>query len=334
MVGHAAGDRVVVLHGVEAVHRGALLLGVAAGGEALRVADAGLDGVQEIAVDGQDDVGFFEIGNEADAGTERGCGSRGGGDCGEGVVFRPEEPGVFRLERGAQAVAGGRAFRLGKDREALAVAVSDRSDEGVERGGVGGFAFFRNLLRAVRVVEVERFGLGEAVGAAIGEWVERVALKLGRAAVAGRGDERDRAVAGGHGGRVVEELAGDGVFDALGERDEVGFRAAAAGEAHAGERDGCAHEFDEIALREPAVLVKLGTAREFPVEVLLEFGVALEFAQAAPDAGIFFRGRVVEVFLHRWQPPQVTGGLTSHSSLNFRPISRWVSPWGGFQAML
>ena len=45
VIGHAAGDRVVVLHGVEAVHRRAILLGTTPRGETLSEADSRLDGI-------------------------------------------------------------------------------------------------------------------------------------------------------------------------------------------------------------------------------------------------------------------------------------------------
>ena len=70
VIRHAAGDREVVLHGVEAVHLGAFLIGTAACGEALGETDAGLDRIQEITTNREDDVSAFEVGDQADIRAE------------------------------------------------------------------------------------------------------------------------------------------------------------------------------------------------------------------------------------------------------------------------
>ena len=334
VVGHAAGDRVVVLDDIKAVHRSAFLVRVAASGKALRVTNAGFDRIQEIAIDRQNNIGAAEIRNEANVLAKRNLSGRFSGSCGEGIIFRPEEVWEFGLQIRAEAVASGRTNRFGQNGEALTIAGSHGFHEGVKRVGARGLAFFSDFFGAVWIVEIQDFRLGEGIRSAIRERMERVALKLGRTSVAGRGDQWHGAVTGRHRGRVVEKLAGNRVFHAFGERNEERIGAAATGEAHAGERDRGAHEFDKITLRKSAVLVKIGSARKFLLEVFLELRVVLQLTQATPDAWVFLRFRVVEISLHRWQPPQVTGGFTSHSSLNFMPISRWVSWPVGFQAML
>ena len=195
-------------------------------------------------------------------------------------------------------------------------------------------AFFSDFFRAVWIVEIQDFRLSEGIRSAIRKRMERVAFKLGRASVAGRGDQWHGAVAGRHRGRVVEKFAGNRVFHAFGERNEERIGAAATREADPRKRDRGAHEFDKISLRKSAVFVKISSTRKFLLEVFLKLWIVLQLTQATPDAWVFLRFRVVEISLHRWQPPQVTGGFTSHSSLNFMPISRWVSWPVGFQAML
>ena len=69
VVGHAAGDGEVVLRHVETVHRP---LGIAALGKAVGETEAALGGVQEIAADREDHIGFGHIARGTGSGAEHG----------------------------------------------------------------------------------------------------------------------------------------------------------------------------------------------------------------------------------------------------------------------
>ena len=135
--------------------------------------------------------------------------------------------------------------------------------------------------------------MGEGVCAAIAEWVQWVALQLGWASIGCRGDERDGSVAGRHRGRVIKKLAWNRVFHTFSERNEVGFRTAAASESDAGEGDRGTHELEEIALGEPAIFIHLRPTGEFPLKVFYKLRVILTLTQTAPKRGILFGSWVV-----------------------------------------
>ena len=131
VVSHAAGDRVVVLDDIKAVHRSAFLVGIAACGKALRIANTGFDRIQEIAINRQNNIGAAEIRNEANIRAKRSRGGCFGGSCGEGIIFRPEEVWELGLQVRSEAVASGRTDRLGQNGEALTIAGSHGFHEDV-----------------------------------------------------------------------------------------------------------------------------------------------------------------------------------------------------------
>ena len=145
----------------------------------------------------------------------------------------------------------------------------------------------------MRIVKIKNGRLGEGICTAIAERVQWVSLQLGRASIGCRGDERDGSVAGRHRGRVVKKLARNRIFHALGERNEVGFRTAATGESDASKGDRGTHELEEIALREPAIFIHLGSTGEFPLKVFDKLRVILTLTQTAPKRGILFGSWVV-----------------------------------------
>ena len=131
VVSHAAGDRVVVLDDIKAVHRSAFLVGIAASGKALRVTNAGFDRIQEIAIDCQNNIGAAEIRNEANIRAKRSLSGRFSRSSSEGIIFRPKEIWKFSLQVRAEAVASGRTNRFGQNGEALTIAGSHGFHEDV-----------------------------------------------------------------------------------------------------------------------------------------------------------------------------------------------------------
>ena len=177
--------------------------------------------------------------------------------------------------------------------------VGQRLDDCVQCGSIRGLAVFRDLLRTVWIVEVENLSLREAVGATVAEGMQGIAFQLGRTAIGGRGDEWNRAIAGGHGGGVKEELAGNGVFHASGEWNEIGLWATATSQTHACQSDRGAHELHEITLGEASILIDVSSTRKLRLEVFQKFGVVFTLAETAPNARVGFWSRVVQIFLHR-----------------------------------
>ena len=90
VVGHPAGDRVVVLDHIQAVHRSPLLVGVPPGGESGGIPDPRLDRIQKVAVEREYDVRHFKLRQQARPRTE--CGRCGGLRLAvaQRFVFRPE----------------------------------------------------------------------------------------------------------------------------------------------------------------------------------------------------------------------------------------------------
>ena len=192
-----------------------------------------------------------------------------------------------------------------------------------------------DLLGTVRVVEIEDGGLGKGIGRAVAERVEGIPLDLGGATIAGGDDERNGARRCRHGARVEEELPGNRPLGALGEGNEVRLGTAATGQPHAGQRGGGSHEADEITAGETlACLAARGRIGELARKRLVELRGILELSLSPPEGRLRVTRGMLENLFHRWQPPQLTGGLTFHSSLNLVPSSRCSAAEEGCQSML
>ena len=192
-----------------------------------------------------------------------------------------------------------------------------------------------DLLGAVRIVEIEDGCLGKRIGRAVAERVERVSLDLGRAAVRRGDDDGDGTRRGREGAGVVKELSGDGPLGALGEGNEMRLGAAASGQTDSREGGGGSHEADEITTGKTAsILAAGGGIRELAGERFVELGAVLELSLGSPEGWLRVTRGVLENLFHRWQPPQLTGGLTFQSFLNWSPISRCAEADAGCQFML
>lgn len=302
MVGHAAGEAVGALGHIKPVHFLAILLGLAAGAEAAGEADSGLAAVEKIAIEGKDAVSGGEVRLASEARTVGGAEGLIGDGVAERFVFRPSQAGKVLFEGFAEALAGGGGIGLDEESERGSLALVLLTKAGNEfLKGPGGrrAAEMKNRFGAVGIVEVEDGGLGEAVGAAMAGGVEGIAFELDGASIDGCGDERHGSEAGGHRSGVVEIFARDGKFGGVGKGDEVGFGAAASGEAHTGEGHGSTEELHEVPPGITAIFVNVGSAGKFLVQPFLEVGRIFEFAQAAPHFGAFLAGGVQDNFFHR-----------------------------------
>ncbi len=117
----------------------------------------------------------------------------------------------------------------------------------------------------------------------------------------------------------------------------MGFRTAATGESHASQRGRCPHQPDEIAAGEIVIVTIIstrGSGSELSGQALGEGGRILTLSLAPPESRFQITRGMLENLFHRWQPPQFTGGLTFHSSLNLVPNSRCSEGEAGCQFML
>ena len=225
-----------------------------------------------------------------------------------------------------------------EDRESLAAVGSrrgaDLGEQVVEIAAADLQGIVRDLAGTLGIVEIEDRGLGKGVGRAVAERVEGIALDLGRATVGGGDDDRDGARGGRHRARVVEELAGDGPFGRLRKGNKMSLGAPASRESHAGQCGGGTHEAHEVTAGETILVTARGGIRELTSKPLGEGSGTLALLQRTPEGGIGLAGWMGKNLLHRWQPPQLTGGLIFQSALNFSPISRCSVSEAGCQSML
>ena len=81
--------------------------------------------------------------------------------------------------------------------------------------------FCDKTFRARRIVKIENRRLDERVRRAAARRMQRIAFELDRPAINRRGDERNRAVAPRHRGRVVEGFSGNRPLHVFRERNEM-----------------------------------------------------------------------------------------------------------------
>src|ERR1700730_2064303 len=93
----------------------------------------------------------------------------------------------------------------------------------VKLAAIGIFAAIYEPPGTRRIVKIENGGLRECVGGAGAGGMKWIAFEFDRPAIDRGCDERDRAGATRHRGRVVKKFPGDRPLRALGERDEVHF---------------------------------------------------------------------------------------------------------------
>src|SRR5437660_242126 len=110
--------------------------------------------------------------------------------------------------------------------------------------------------------------LAEDVTATVARGMKWIAVELNWTAIYCGHKQRDRPISARHRRRVIEKLAGDGPFYALGKWDQVGFWPPATAHPKPGERDRRAHQFQEAAAR-PFVAIQLRSAGwEFALQPL------------------------------------------------------------------
>ena len=99
-------------------------------------------------------------------------------------------------------------------------------DVGLEIFALACFPVTNKSFRAGRVVKVENRRLSESVRRATTSWMQRITLKLNRAPIDRRGDERNCSVAPRHRRGVVEKFSRNRPLCVLCERDKVQLRSA------------------------------------------------------------------------------------------------------------
>ncbi len=345
MIRHTAREREAGFGNVEAGHRFLdLAEATATGGKARNGLHRAFGCAEEVGVEGEDDVGLFEIVVDRRVARPR-------------LVLGPEELRELLLDKEAQTLARGRGAGLRQDGETFAagfrvIALQDGKflpeifpiAFGIVLAALGdlgllaidfdlGIVDLEDGLGAVRIVEIKHGGLAKNIGRAIEAGHIRIAFQLGRAAIVGGGDERNGSAAADHRGRIMERLAGDLPLDTLAVRDDMKFRTAAAREAKAGERKRGTHELHEPATGHFIAGKLGGTLGKFPFETGLEVRGLRVLFQTAPVGLAGLRGgRVIKLAFHRWHPAQSLGGLILSLSTSSRPNLAWVVPEGTFQS--
>ena len=107
-------------------------------------------------------------------------------------------------------------------------------------------------------------------------------------------------------------------------RQNIGFRATTASEAYSANSERRSHDLEEMATIDFIHLRSFDS--ELAMRLLQELGRLRQFVKTTPIAwsGLLCLcgGCGINRF-HRWQPVQLCGGLTFHSSTNFLPSSIW-----------
>src|SRR3984893_7997548 len=152
---------------------------------------------------------------------------------------------------------------------------------------IGHLSVLAKKPRTRRIVKIENRRLREGVGGAPARWMQWISINLCRAAVMGRNDEWNRAVATLHGCGVEERFTGNRPLRAFCKRNQVRFGSATTVEAQPSEGHRCAHQFQETSSR-PFVAIDLGgPGGKLALEPLAKLRRVAQLAHTAP---VFFSG--------------------------------------------
>ena len=340
--GGGGGDLVVGLGAGEAGERAdgvhfeqaAVFDGGAAGGGPL-AGDADLlrAGVEEVAIEGDDDLGGLEAPAGFEPAAEGAVGALVDGFAADGSVGVPAHAGVGAEHGGDGGLEGGRGDGSGEEADLFAGAAAELGEAAghvlVEAVPALGLVEAADGLGAGGAVEVEDRRLHEDVGAAAGPGVFGVAFNLEGAAIAGGGED---AV-----GEAVEEddrgvVFGDAGLGALGGVDVRDFAVArvghlvAAGEA--GEGEGGGHEAHELAAVRPGG--EGGGGGELALHEVAEGGGVGQVVEAAP----LLAGGAAGWVAHRWhveQSSRRSGLAMLYCLTSCGPSVSWLA--GGVHSM-
>jgi hypothetical protein len=299
VVGHAPGDAEARLHHVEPVQsRG--VAGLAAVGDAEVLVDGVGPGLEEVGVEGEDDVGLLDgvVRLERLAEGERGAVvhrvARGRAPS---VEFRPREAlGDGLPERPGQQRAG----RSGEEAQSGAAVLVPRRRADAHRlakpaPAPAGAALLEHP-GAKRIIESRQLGLCMRTGGAAGDGVAGIALHLHRPPFPAGGQDAQGQPVLQQGGGVVERVTGNHPVGRLVVGEDLLHRLlGAGGEPGQGHRG--PHQLEEVAPGEALghvegaggkLLVRVGK-RGLPVELLLH-APPVGAAEAVLGAGLPARG--------------------------------------------
>ena len=118
---------------------------------------------------------------------------------------------------------------LDQERQTVAIAELGAQfvDVSLELSSIGIFPAIDEPPRTRWIVKIENGRLRKCVRGASAGGMERIPFEFDRPTVNGCRDQRNRAGAARHRGRVVKKFPGNGPLRALGERNQMHFRATA-----------------------------------------------------------------------------------------------------------
>ena len=174
----------MILNDVEAIHRGALLVGAAALEETVGEADAFVALVEKLAVQGDNHIGLLKIRQQTDTLPERGRNRPLCQSISERLILAPNHSRKFSLEFRAEPVSRGRVIALhqkchtiGRRTQTLKQIVQ------CFRASLDTVFLYRP--GTIRIVEIQYARLSESVCPAIAERMKGVAFDFRRSAVDG-----------------------------------------------------------------------------------------------------------------------------------------------------
>jgi hypothetical protein len=278
-----AGQRRAALDDIQAVHLLVVVGHPPAGREVLLVAHVAGPARQEVGVERHDHIGLVEVADRRPLGAGLLC-AEARAVAGHRVPLVPAGLGVLSQHVGHLLGERWGGHRAGEKTHACApprlLGAAGRLHRREEVAPRPDLAAVGDDLRAIGVVETEHRCLRDRVGRPQAGRVVRVALDLrGPAHVAfdqdGLRDAAERDCA-----REEQRAAGDDVLGLADVGDDRLERLPGAG-AHAGQRERCAHQLEELA---PALRVVplRGLLGELAVQVFAELGGVGQFAETAP----------------------------------------------------
>src|SRR4030095_2347025 len=230
MVRHRAREREPIFYDIKPVHAVFGRTTAAPEGKVAHRRELALAAIEKIAVQCKDDIGAIESGNHARPSSESSLRCHACSLTQEWLINAPAHAREIFLQLSPQTLARGRIRFLDKKRQVVAV-IGEKLLPKFPQVGLEVFAFARfpitnKSFRAGRAVKVENRRLSESVRRAAAGRVQRITVKLNRAPINCRGDERNCSVAPRHRRSVVEKFSGNRPLYVLCERNKVQLRPA------------------------------------------------------------------------------------------------------------
>src|SRR5947209_4497211 len=230
MVRRRAGEREPIFYDIKPVHAVFGRTNATTRGKCAHRREIALAAIEKIAVQCKDDICAIEPGDRACPHSKSALRRHASSLTQEWLINAPTHAREIFFQLSSQALACRRIRFLDKKRQAVAVIgeklIAKFFDVGLEIFALACFPVTNKSFRAGRVVKVENRRLSESVRRATTSWMQRITLKLNRAPIDRRGDERNCSVAPRHRRGVVEKFSGNHPLYVLCERNKVQLRPA------------------------------------------------------------------------------------------------------------